>query len=143
MITPAATDDYIDVIATNTVNRQTYTIAANQSWQETQAVTWDTNEFTQTTDLPFVVATYTLMIYDAAKEPTAVASAGALGGFSNLQFGVYTPQPYTPLNEFKCATCSSGAISLHEKQALSILLGTCTITVLSFTWFASGVFHLF
>jgi len=56
------TPDYIDVIATNTINRQTYTIAANQSWQETQAVTWDTNEFTQTTDLPFVVATYTLMV---------------------------------------------------------------------------------
>lgn len=53
---------YIDVIATNTVNSQTYTIAANQSYDPTGTVVWDTNQFTQTTDLPFVVATYTLMV---------------------------------------------------------------------------------
>lgn len=53
---------YIDVIATNTVNSQTYTIAANQSYDPTATVVWDTSEFTQTTDLPFVVATYTLMV---------------------------------------------------------------------------------
>lgn len=56
------TPSYIDVIATNTINSQTYTIAANQSVQQTQEVVWDTNQFTQTTDLPFVVATYTLMV---------------------------------------------------------------------------------
>ncbi|KAJ9656751.1 hypothetical protein H2198_004755 [Neophaeococcomyces mojaviensis] len=138
----ARSPSYIDVIATNTVNSQTYTIAANMSFEPTQAVTWDTGEFTKTTDLPFVIATYTLMIYDANSNPTAVPSAGYLGAFSNLQFGVYTPQPYTPLNDFRCATCSSGAMSLHEKQALSVILGTCAITILSFTWFASG-FGLF
>ncbi|KAK5091918.1 hypothetical protein LTR70_003015 [Exophiala xenobiotica] len=138
----SVTPNYIDVVATNTINHQTYTIAANQSTEQTQEVVWDTNEFTKTTDLPFVVATYTLMIYDAASEPTDVAKAGYLGAFSNLQFGVYTPQAYVPLNEFRCSTCSS-AMSLHEKQALTVLLGTCTITILSFTWFASGVFHLF
>lgn len=81
-------------------------------------------------------------IYDSANEPTTVPKAGYLAAFQNLQFGVYTPQPYTPLNEFRCATCN-GAMSLNEKQALKILLGTCTITILSFTWFASGVFQLF
>ena len=58
----SVTPDYIDVIATNTVNSQTYTIAANQSVQQTQEVVWDTDEFTKTTDLPFVIATYTLMV---------------------------------------------------------------------------------
>lgn len=86
-------------------------------------------------------ANHSSQIYDANKDPTAIPSAGYLGAFSNLQFGVYTPQPYTPLNDFRCATCN-GAISLHEKQALSVLLGTCAITVLSFTWFASGIFRL-
>jgi hypothetical protein len=46
-------------------------------------------------------------------------------------------QPYTPLNEFKCATCN-GALSAHEKQALGVILMTATITVMSFTWFANG-----
>lgn len=133
---------YIDVVATNTVNSQTYTIAGNMSFQQTQSVVWDTGEFTQTTDLPFVIATYTLMVYDAATDPTTAPKAGYLAAFQNLQFGVYTPQPYTPLNEFRCATCS-GAVSLNEKQALKVILGTCTLTILSFTWFASGLFHLF
>lgn len=53
---------YIDVVATNTVNSQTYTIAGNVSFEQTQSVVWDTGEFTQTTDLPFVIATYTLMV---------------------------------------------------------------------------------
>lgn len=145
------------MVATNTVNSQTYTIAGNLSFAATQSVVWDTNEFTQTTDLPFVIATYTLMVrlcslsrrkwltfqvYDAATEPTTAPKAGYLAAFQNLQFGVYTPQPYTPLNEFRCATCSS-AMSLNEKQALKVVLGTCTITILSFTWFASGFFQLF
>lgn len=123
------------------------------SWASTQSVTWDTGAYASSASLPFVVATYTLMvgcislvwrfsywqtqIYDANSEPTTVPSAGYLGSYSNLQFGIYTPQPYTPLNDFKCATCS-GAMSIHEKQALTVLLGTCFVTVLSFTWFASG-----
>lgn len=78
-----------------------------------------------------------LQVYDANSDPTTVPSAGYLGAFSNLQFGIYTPQPYVALNEFRCATCS-GAMSMHEKQALSVLIGTCIVTVLSFTWFAAG-----
>lgn len=58
----SVTPSNIDVIATNTVNSQTYTIAANTTFAPTQEVIWDTNEFTQTTDLPFVIATYTLMV---------------------------------------------------------------------------------
>jgi len=61
----SVTPDYIDVVATNTINSQTYTIAANQSTEQTQEVVWDTGEFTRTTDLPFVVATYTLMVSDS------------------------------------------------------------------------------
>lgn len=39
--------------------------------------------------------------------------------------------------EFKCATCSA-ALSAHERQALGLVLGMSTITMLSFTWFAGG-----
>jgi len=46
-------------------------------------------------------------------------------------------QPYTPLNEFRCATCS-GALSIHERQALGVLMVTGVVTFLSFTWFANG-----
>lgn len=52
------------------------------------------------------------------------------------------PQPLMQLliistTEWKCATCS-GALSDMERQTLKFVLGMCTITVLSFTWFAGG-----
>lgn len=62
MASLSVTPSYIDIVATNTVNSQTYTIAGNQSVDATQTIVWDTSEYTQTTDLPFVIATYTLMV---------------------------------------------------------------------------------
>jgi hypothetical protein len=131
--TPAA----IDVFASCSLNQATYTIAQNMSVEETGKVVWDTGDDAQNTD-PFPVATYTLYIHDSARDPTQVASAGDLGAFNQFRFGVYTGQPYTPLNEFKCSTCSA-AWSLHEQQALGVLGVTSVVTVLAFTWFVNGV----
>lgn len=55
-------------------------------------------------------------------------SVGCLSG-EHLLIGAMT--------EWKCATCS-GALSDMERQTLKFVLGMCTITVLSFTWFAGG-----
>lgn len=107
------------------------------SVEETGRVIWDTGDNQVNSD-PFPVATYQLYIFDAARDPTQVASAGDLGVFNNFRFGMYTGQPYTPLNEFKCSTCSA-AFSLHERQALGVLTVTAVVTVLSFSWFANGV----
>ncbi|KAI1626065.1 hypothetical protein EDD37DRAFT_329739 [Exophiala viscosa] len=161
MITPAATDgvqyykvgDYItfkwnytslsvtptaiDVLASCSLNDATYTITGNMSVEATGALTWDTGNFAGANTQPFPVASYTLVVYDAASEVTDVASAGYLAAYDQYIFGMYTGQPYTPLNEFKCATCS-GALSIHEKQAFGVLLMTAAITVMSFTWFARG-----
>lgn len=134
--TPAA----VDVYATCSLNQATYTIASNMSVEETGRIIWDTGDSASNTD-PFPVATYTLIIHDSAKDPSQVASAGDLAAYNQFRFGMYTGQPYTPLNEFKCSTCS-GAFSLHERQALGVLTVTAVVTVLSFSWFANG-FGLF
>ena len=132
------TPSFIDVFATCNLNQATYTIAANMSVQETGRVVWDTGNQDNIT-AAFPVATYTLVIHDAAKDPTQVAAAGDLGAFNQFRFGMYTGQPYTPLNEFKCSTCNAGAsLSPFERQALSVLGVTAAVTVLSFTWFANG-----
>lgn len=89
----------------------------------------------------FPVATYTLVIHDAARDPTQIAAAGDLGAFNQFRFGMYTPQPYTPLNEFRCSTCNA-ALSLHEQQFLGVIGMTALVTVISFSWFANG-FGLF
>jgi len=132
-VTPSA----IDVLASCSINSATYTIAANMSVEETGAVTWDTGEFQATATNPFPVASYTLIVHDSSKDVTDVPSAGHLGAYAQYVFGMYTGQPYVPLNEFKCATCN-GALSIHEKQALGVLLTTAAITIMSFTWFANG-----
>ena len=127
--TPSA----IDVIASCSLNSATYTIAANMSVDATATLVWDTGA-SETISNPFPVATYTLIIHDSSLDADAVASAGDLGAYNQYQFGMYTGQPYTPLSEFRCATCSS-AVSLHEKQAMGVLLVTSLVTILSFTWF--------
>ena len=132
-VTPTA----IDVLASCALNQATYTIASNMSVDVTGAITWDTGDMQATATNPFPVASYTLVIHDADHDVTAIPSAGYLAAYAQYVFGMYTPQPYVPLNEFKCATCS-GALSTHEKQAVGVIVGTAIITVISFTIFANG-----
>lgn len=93
-VTPTA----IDVLASCSINSQPYTIAMNQSVQPTGAVTWDTGNYQSTATVPLLTETYTLVIYDAAKDVSATAQAGYLGVYDQFTFGMYVPQKYTPLN---------------------------------------------
>lgn len=90
----SVTPSNIDILATCTANQATYTIAVNQSAQET-SVLWNTGDAPQG-QAPFLTEKYTLLIYDAASSVTAAAKAGYLAPFSGFTFGMYTPQPYVP-----------------------------------------------
>ncbi|KZF22724.1 hypothetical protein L228DRAFT_268109 [Xylona heveae TC161] len=129
-VTPKA----INVLAACSENSNTYTLSLNQSVGTTNKITWDTGA-SQT--VPFVMGTYTLIIYDAAKSVSATPSPGYLGTYDQFEFGMYIPQPYTPLSDYQCATCN-GALSAAQRQAFQFMLGTVLITILSFTWFAGG-----
>jgi hypothetical protein len=157
------TPSYIDVLASCSINSQVYTIAANQSVAPTGAVTWDTGDYQATATVPLLTETYTLVVMDAALDMSATPQAGYLGVSDQYTFGMYVPQPYTPLNgkrlallslylyptsinkladyccvaEFKCATCNA-ALSAHDRQALGLVLGMSVITILSFSFFAGG-----
>lgn len=91
-VTPSA----IDILASCSANQATYTIAVNQSAQETKIV-WDTKN-TPDGQAPFLTEKYTLLIYDAESSVTAAPRAGYLGVFNQFTFGMYTPQPYVPWN---------------------------------------------
>jgi len=132
VVTPSA----IDVVAYCSRNNQYYTILANETFSPQANVTWDTGDF-QTATVPLLTESYTLMVYDTDQGPSGAAAAGRLGSSSQYTFGMYIPQEYTPLNEFTCATCN-GAMSTTNRQALVFLFGMVTVTILSFTWFASG-----
>lgn len=90
--TPSA----IDILASCTANQATYTIAVNQSADQTQVV-WDTKN-TPSGQVPFLTEKYTLLIYDAESSVSAAPKAGYLGVFNSFQFGMYTPKPYVPFS---------------------------------------------
>jgi hypothetical protein len=134
-----ATPTAVNVLATCTANTQLYTIAMNVTIaNNTNAVTWDTGSYQATAvQEPLLTETYTLIIYDAASSISATAQAGYLAVYDSYTFGMYTPQPYTPLADFQCATCS-GALSDMHRRAIGLVLGMSLLTVLSFTWFVGG-----
>ncbi|KAI7096796.1 hypothetical protein KC352_g38725, partial [Hortaea werneckii] len=98
---------------------------------------WDTGKYQESATVPLLTETYTLIIHDAAKDVTATAGAGHLGSWSQFYFGMYTPQPYTPLSDWVCATCN-GALSSVERQTLGFMFGMATVTVLTFGWFTGA-----
>ncbi|KAJ5373852.1 hypothetical protein N7517_005858 [Penicillium concentricum] len=137
-VTPSA----VNVVASCSLNSMKYTLSSNMTVKQTGSVVWDTGKYQKSATIPLLTASYTLIIYDASKDIGDAASAGHLssqnGGYV---FGMYTPQSYTPLNQFKCATCS-GAMSETSRLAIKFTVGMAVITFASFTWFAgsAGVF---
>ncbi|KAJ5696513.1 hypothetical protein N7536_006925 [Penicillium majusculum] len=133
-VTPSA----VNVVASCSLNSMTYTLSSNMTVKQTGSVIWDTGKYQKSATIPLLTASYTLIVYDASKDIDDTASAGHLssqnGGYV---FGMYTPQPYTPLNQFKCATCS-GALSETSRLAIKFTVGMAVITFASFTWFAGS-----
>lgn len=91
----SVTPSKVNVVASCSLNSATYTISSNMTVKETGKLVWDTNA-TQT--IPLLSATYTLFVVDAEKELDDTASAGHLSSNIGFSFGMYSPQPYTPLN---------------------------------------------
>ncbi|KAJ5389503.1 uncharacterized protein N7496_000571 [Penicillium cataractarum] len=132
-VTPSA----IDVVASCSLNSQTYTLTQNMSVDPTGTYIWDTDKYQASQTISLLTATYTLFVFDADKSLDDTAEAGYLSGSVGYSFGMYRRESYTPLNEFKCATCS-GAISDVQRQGLKFAVGMALITILSFTWFVGG-----
>jgi len=138
-VTPSA----VDILASCPTNSATYTIAVNQSISATTgAVTWDTGNYQATATQSLLTGTYTLIIYDSDSSVSATASSGYLSTFDTFTFGMYSPQPYTPLADWVCATCS-GAMSALERQTMWFLVGMATLSVVTFTSFLGGAGVLF
>ncbi|PCH45084.1 hypothetical protein WOLCODRAFT_27226 [Wolfiporia cocos MD-104 SS10] len=97
------------------------------------SVTWDLWSYQQAhSSTPLAVATYTLEIWgDQGKN--AAESPGYLSTNSDLQFALYSPQPYTPLSSWTCPGCNvSGAWSTYiAHPAFVSLVATFLIMILS------------
>ncbi|KAF2280211.1 uncharacterized protein EI97DRAFT_429969 [Westerdykella ornata] len=138
-VTPSA----IDVLASCSANQATYTLAVNQSVQETGVVLWDTGAYQSTAKVPLLTEMYTLVIYDSNGSPTDTPKAGYLGAYKQFIFGMYTPHAYVPLKDFTCPNCNpNAAFSSMEALTLKMLGFTCMTTMASLVYFAYsfGVF---
>ncbi|CAK7206749.1 hypothetical protein SEUCBS139899_009555 [Sporothrix eucalyptigena] len=135
-----ATPTAIDILASCSFATRTFTLTQNMTFETLGSYTWDTGAY-QSSHLAAQLLTeeYTLIIYDAESSVSATAEAGYLDTFDGFTFGLYAGQSYTPLADgWTCATCS-GAMSDMEKRALGFAVTMSIITVLSFTWFATGM----
>ncbi|PHH77198.1 hypothetical protein CDD80_814 [Ophiocordyceps camponoti-rufipedis] len=129
----------IDVIISCSVAAQTWTLTSNMTFATSVTYTWDTNDQANNVETPLLTEKYSLIIKDSDVDFTAPAEPGYLGTAKNFfTFGLYTGQPYTPLSQWQCPTCS-GAASLLDRQALGLAVVASTITVLGFTWFVAGL----
>lgn len=135
-----ATPTAVDVLASCSFATRTFTLTKNMTFETLGSYTWDTGAYEKShVASPLLTEEYTLIIYDADSSISATAEAGYLDTFDGFTFGLYAPQSYTPLADgWTCATCS-GALSDTEKRALGFALTMSIITVLSFTWFVTGM----
>ncbi|KAI1433945.1 hypothetical protein GGR50DRAFT_665300 [Xylaria sp. CBS 124048] len=130
----------IDVLISYSSQTETWTLTQNMSFVPTATFTWDSRDFQQKQigdQLP--VAKYTLLIHDSAGSITDTPQPGFLAPFAGFQFGLYTAKPYVNLSEWVCATCSAAPGSLLDRQALGFAFSMTLLTVLSFTWYVTGI----
>ncbi|EFW98421.1 hypothetical protein CMQ_4273 [Grosmannia clavigera kw1407] len=135
-VTPTA----LDVLVSCSFATSTYTLTQNMTFETLGSYTWDTAAYeTDHVNAQLLTQEYTLIIYDADSKMTAAAEAGYLDTYDSFTFGMYAAQSYTGLADgWTCATCS-GAVSDMEKRALGFALTMSMVTVLSFTWFVTGM----
>lgn len=127
----------VDVLVSCATASETWTLSSNMSFATSVNFTWDTTKQRDDTEQPLLTELYTLIVKDSDAEMSDSPEAGYLGVYSGFTFGLYAPQPYTPMADWKCIACNAAAPSLNS-QAVSLAFFMSVITFLSFTWFVTG-----
>ncbi|KAJ2984576.1 hypothetical protein NUW58_g5989 [Xylaria curta] len=130
----------VDVLISCSKATATWTLTQNMTFAPTATFTWNSNEFQQKqigNQLP--VEKYTLLVHDSEGSFTDTPEPGYLAPYAGFQFGLYTAKPYKDLGEWKCATCSAAPGGPLDRQALGFAISMTLLTVLSFTWYVTGV----
>ncbi|ROT42775.1 hypothetical protein SODALDRAFT_375037 [Sodiomyces alkalinus F11] len=133
-----ATPTAVDVLVSCARATATWTLTQNMTFSTKGEYTWDSREQATAVQSPLLTEEYTLIIYDADSEITATARPGYLSVFDQFKFDMYEPRPYTPLADWNCPTCSAAVPSI-DRKALGFALTMSVVTVLSFTWFVTGI----
>ncbi|KAI8660668.1 hypothetical protein NCS57_01044700 [Fusarium keratoplasticum] len=127
----------IDVLVSCSANAETYTLAANTTFEKNPSYTWDTGKQANDVNAPLVVGLYTLIIKDSDMGISDVPDPGYLSVARTFQFGMYTPRDYVPYNEWTCDVCNSAPGLSHG--GIAVVLSMTLVTIASFTWFVTGL----
>ncbi|KAM0260039.1 hypothetical protein ACHAQJ_002963 [Trichoderma viride] len=128
----------IDVLISCSTASETWTLTSNMTFKTSGAYTWDSAVQESSVEQPLPVAMYTLIIKDSDASITGQPDPGYLGTFTGFTFGLYTPQPYLPFDQWTCDACNA-ALSKFDHHVLGFAITMGLVTVLSFTWFVSGI----
>ncbi|PTB35383.1 uncharacterized protein TrAFT101_011259 [Trichoderma asperellum] len=128
----------IDVLIGCSAVSETWTLTSNMTFKTSVAYTW--NSSVQATDVsqPLSNNMYTLIVKDSDSAVTQIPDPGYLGTFSSYTFGLYTSQPYVDYDKWTCDACNA-ALAKFDHHVLGFAITMGMVTVLSFTWFVSGV----
>lgn len=129
----------IDVIVSCSTASETYTLTANMSFATSVNYVWDTKKQANDVQNPLGNAMYTLIVKDSQAAITQAPEAGYLGAYTGYTFGMYTGLPYTPYPDWTCPGSCSAAMSIFNNQIVGMAVIMSITTVLSFTWFVSGL----
>lgn len=127
----------IDVLVSCATASETWTLSSNMSFATSVNFTWDTSKQENDAEQPLLTELYTLIVKDSDAEISEAAQPGYLGAYSGFTFGLYAPQPYTPMANWTCLACDNAAPSLNS-QAVGLACFMSLITFFSFTWFVTG-----
>ncbi|KAF8325804.1 uncharacterized protein EI90DRAFT_3071792 [Cantharellus anzutake] len=82
---------------------------------------------------PLIQGTYTLQVQDE-RGTTALGSPGLFQYNDQMTFAFYTPQPYTPLSEWQCASCQKGAAGMTQPHPALFGIVAATLIMLLSGW---------
>ncbi|KAK2594236.1 hypothetical protein QQS21_008078 [Conoideocrella luteorostrata] len=129
----------VDVIVSCSTASETWTLTANMSFETSVNYVWDTKKQANDAKAPLLNAMYVLIVKDSAAEITQRPEAGYLGAYTGYTFGMYTTQAYTAYPDWTCPGSCSAASSIFDHRAVGLAVMMSAVTVLSFTWFVSGL----
>jgi hypothetical protein len=127
----------VDVLLSCSTASETWTLTANMTFETEVNYIWDTREQEDDSESPLLTEMYTLIIKDSEAEISEPPTPGELGANSDFKFGLYHGVAYTPWPDWECTGCNSASV-MFNVQVLKLAFTMCFITIMSFTWFATG-----
>ncbi|OAR01807.1 hypothetical protein LLEC1_00677 [Akanthomyces lecanii] len=130
----------VDVLASCSAARATWTLTGNMTFATSVEYVWDTTDQANDANQPLLTEQYSLIIKDSDISFNDRPEPGYLGTNPALTFGLYAGKPYQNLSTWTCPGChTSAASSTIDGQAIKFAATMSVATILGFTWFVAGL----